>query len=300
MCEWTSIAEAESGAQAIARCQTRPLGNLGIPIFSADCSAEGSVIELYGPEGTGKSSLALHAIVSTILPQRFHGVDLGGCQSGAVLIDLDYKFQLDRLRQCLQGRIRQAFPPARLSPHVLEAVVNDSLARLLIATVADSRQLVATLYALEAVIASKPHIRLLVLDGISALHWIDSSRTGESRTCATRREVARAVTSLKDTNALLVIATKSAIFHPSSYRQDKRTVSGADRATMHKEFMGQDWTAIVSHRFVLSQGAATEYGSRDHDAQSAGSTSWVMSQQYPSKGLSCRFNVAATGVQFCS
>ena len=134
--------------QAIARCQTRPLGNLGIPIFSADCSAEGSVvrptqcawirhprcqgkfpgqaatsvlrafprvpwtpsqalpcvrslrtiharlltrscadcgcwhaqIELYGPEGTGKSSLALHAIVSTILPQRFHGVDLGGCQ----------------------------------------------------------------------------------------------------------------------------------------------------------------------------------------------------------------------------
>ena len=46
-------------------------------------------------------------------------------------------------------------------------------------------KLVATLYALEAVIASKPHIRLLVLDGISALHWIDSSRTGESRTvCA--------------------------------------------------------------------------------------------------------------------
>ena len=63
-----------------------------------------------------------------------------GAQSGAVLIDLDYKFQLDRLRQCLQGRIRQAFPPARLSPQVLEAVVNDSLARLLIATVADSRQ----------------------------------------------------------------------------------------------------------------------------------------------------------------
>jgi RecA/RadA recombinase len=134
-------------------------------------------VEVYGGEGAGKSALALNAIISAILPKT-HGGDGGS----AVLLDLDYKFAFARLHEMIEHRIRAAVASTATAGREqrgtnevadadadVEATMSAVLARLMVAHVADTKQLLATLHVLPAVIAANPTIRLLVIDSVSAL-----------------------------------------------------------------------------------------------------------------------------------
>lgn len=55
------------------------------------------MVELYGPEGSGKSELALHYIAKTCLPTQWKGYPLGGLGAKVIFIDTEYKFSILRL-----------------------------------------------------------------------------------------------------------------------------------------------------------------------------------------------------------
>ncbi|EWM27499.1 hypothetical protein Naga_100099g2 [Nannochloropsis gaditana] len=63
----------------------------------------GTVLELYGASGSGKTEVALNAVCGWVLPRKFSGV--GGV---AVVVDMDFRVDVRRLRCLLLGRIRKA------------------------------------------------------------------------------------------------------------------------------------------------------------------------------------------------
>ncbi|XP_059152154.1 DNA repair protein XRCC2-like [Physella acuta] len=97
-----ALKKAESGAQLLARLSTRPDLTPVDPFVFGNFSSHGStccgqVVELYGPEGSGKSELALHYIAKTCLPTQWKGYPLGGLGAKVIFIDTEYKFSILRL-----------------------------------------------------------------------------------------------------------------------------------------------------------------------------------------------------------
>ena len=58
-------------------------------------------------------------------------------------------------------------------------LMDESLARLLVATCTDSPTLEATVHTLPAIQHSHPHIRFLMIDSVCEFHWDDRSAGGE-------------------------------------------------------------------------------------------------------------------------
>ena len=52
----------------------------------------GSITELYGEEGCGKSQFLLHLIAQCVSPLTWRGVAVGGLEISVVLFDFDYQF----------------------------------------------------------------------------------------------------------------------------------------------------------------------------------------------------------------
>ena len=67
-----------------------------------------SVLEIYGPSGSGKSGLLLAYVANCILPEEHRGVLYGGQGGCVVYLDLDCKFDIRRLRKLLTLRIHQS------------------------------------------------------------------------------------------------------------------------------------------------------------------------------------------------
>ena len=56
----------------------------------------GSILELYGEEGCGKSQFLMHFFARCVLPMEWKGVRLGGHNIGVIFFDLDYQFNVLR------------------------------------------------------------------------------------------------------------------------------------------------------------------------------------------------------------
>lgn len=88
--------------QLFARLQKRPrLVNLHSLLLPAPVMEDRSIVEIHGGTGSGKSVLMTHLIAQCILD-----VDCGGCGGSAVFIDLDHKFDIDRLHRVLSCALK--------------------------------------------------------------------------------------------------------------------------------------------------------------------------------------------------
>ncbi|GFN73519.1 DNA repair protein xrcc2-like [Plakobranchus ocellatus] len=119
------FARQESGVQLLTRLRSRPdLSKLDPHIFGqqqpASSSASsysrwihsktrklstvttGHLVEIYGPEGAGKSELALHYVARTCLPCFWKDISLGGLGAHAVVVDTELKFSVLRLAVILE------------------------------------------------------------------------------------------------------------------------------------------------------------------------------------------------------
>ena len=62
-------------------------------------------MEIFGPEGAGKTELALHYLAKVCLPQSQNGVRIGGVGAKAVLVDTELKFSVLRLAVIMEKQI---------------------------------------------------------------------------------------------------------------------------------------------------------------------------------------------------
>ena len=141
--------------------------------------SRGNVIELQGPSGSGKTRLVYDAIISCILPARHSGIELGGWNQAAMVLDTDETFDVRQLCQLLDARINAAAEEESMTDDSnVMGVQDEALRNLHIFRPQSSTQVAATLMHLPRYHWDEPHIQhreigLLVIDSLSTFYWED-------------------------------------------------------------------------------------------------------------------------------
>lgn len=228
-------------SQVFSRLGTKELlGDLGLPVFSHLGSvqaglAPGSVVEVCGCEGVGKTELLLNMAACCVLPKSWKGVEVSGREAGAVYICTDYKFSALRVAALLDGRIHSALasssPGAALPPlsesvpahaaasdtgshaqsdHLeTDQLIHECLSRLHILYCSSTPELVAALHSLEAFLLGHPEVCLLMVDPLDSFCWQDRAECGGSREFEQRQSLwASALSRLSREHQLVVVATR--------------------------------------------------------------------------------------------
>uniref|UniRef100_M3ZS46 X-ray repair cross complementing 2 n=2 Tax=Xiphophorus TaxID=8082 RepID=M3ZS46_XIPMA len=217
--------------QLLARLEARRcLKDIEPQLFADDGGPDrGEVVEVYGPEGTGKTELLYHLLCRCVLPEA-----AGGLEVDVVFVDTDYSLDVFRLASVLDSR--------------LSAVLRSCLSRLLVVRCSSSSELLLTLHFLETTLSSRPKAALLLIDSISAFYWSDRSEGGAS--------VAKQEEKLSRCSELLgrllrdYRITIFATCHPI-----RRTSSGPPSSSSEadRSHLCRAWQRLVTHRLVCSK-----------------------------------------------
>ncbi len=264
----------DNHAQFFARRSARQRsGDYGLP-FLEDVRP-GSVVELVGSEGTGKTQVLMHMIVTTVLPKRF-----GGMEAGAVIVDADMRFPFYRLATVLEARIR-AQPPAPVaaaaaatslprgglvSDEEVRLALLDSLDRVIMMQTRTSTELLAALHSIWGILDVDPLVSLLCIDSISAFYWQDRSAAGDlpNEATLTQRGVIKALGKLQADFPLVVAVTKPVFFtHREGFKADQQHQQHQQREMMNlppelvfRDHMCKEWFQFVTHKLILGEGGA--------------------------------------------
>ncbi|XP_023181713.1 DNA repair protein XRCC2 isoform X1 [Xiphophorus maculatus] len=226
--------------QLLARLEARRcLKDIEPQLFADDGGPDrGEVVEVYGPEGTGKTELLYHLLCRCVLPEA-----AGGLEVDVVFVDTDYSLDVFRLASVLDSRLS-----ADGSAGSDDAVLRSCLSRLLVVRCSSSSELLLTLHFLETTLSSRPKAALLLIDSISAFYWSDRSEGGAS--------VAKQEEKLSRCSELLgrllrdYRITIFATCHPI-----RRTSSGPPSSSSEadRSHLCRAWQRLVTHRLVCSK-----------------------------------------------
>lgn len=244
---------------------------LEINIFP-DGPTPGTVTELCGEEGCGKTQFLLHLLVGAILPRSQNGVEIGGLETGVLLIDTECQFSTVRLMGILESRIRHA--PSRsdadgetsISEENLDSVIRDSLKRLHLVRCHSSDNLLLTLHSVESLLSAQSNIGLLLLDSMSAFYWIDRSNIPDSNAMreAAFAKKTSALSHLVRTYKLAAFVTTTALFEKRRTQQGGfggddgsfgRAAPSSESRESHEysDYLGRSWQRLVSQRLVFAK-----------------------------------------------
>ncbi|XP_035980660.1 DNA repair protein XRCC2-like [Fundulus heteroclitus] len=238
---------AESGTQLFARLEARRcLKDIEPRLFADDGGPDhGEVVELYGPEGTGKTELLYHLLCRCVLP-----VAAGGLEVDVVFVDTDYSLDMFRLVSILDNRLNAGVSTSLTSARSNDAALRSCLSRLLVVHCCSSSQLLLTFHFLETTLSSRPSVALLLIDSISAFYWPDRSEGGAS---VTRQEeklskCSELMARLLRDYRITIFATCHTIRRSSSGPSSSSSASEPDRS-----YLCRSWQRLVTHRLLCSR-----------------------------------------------
>ncbi|XP_075308805.1 DNA repair protein XRCC2 [Odontesthes bonariensis] len=229
---------SESGTQLFARLEARRcLKDIEPRLFPNDGGPDhGEVVELYGPEGTGKTELLYHLLCRCVLPEA-----AGGLEVDVVFLDTDYSLDMFRLVSILDGRLN-----AGSSAASEDSALRSCLSRLLVVHCSSSSQLLLTLHFLDTTLSSRPGLALLVIDSVSAFYWLDRCEVGVAKQEERLSKCAELLGRLLRDYKFTIFATCHAI--RSSYSGPSSSSSATDRP-----YLCRPWQRLVSHRLLCSR-----------------------------------------------
>ena len=214
----------------------------------------GTVTELFGREGSGKTQFLLNLIATCILPSTWKGQVIEGLAVDVVYIDTDFHFSLIRFIGILENRIKMKMQE-NLFKTDADELISMSLQRLHFIRCHNSFQLLTSLYSLEQLLMKSPQISLLIIDSISAFYWLDrmsqldvyDNRFSSSRLA----QIADLLKRLTVDYNLLTFVTKAAFMERREHPLDSAAMehkSENEQFPIHFEYLGQQWQACVNNR----------------------------------------------------
>eukprot|EP00066_Takifugu_rubripes_P017210 XP_011606476.1 PREDICTED: DNA repair protein XRCC2 [Takifugu rubripes] len=283
----------ESGAQLFARLEARRcLKDIEPRLFPAHGGPEhGDVVELHGPEGTGKTELLYHLLCRCVMPTA-----AGGLEVEVIFVDTDYSLDMLRLVSILDRRLSEAHSSGAASAAAPELALRSCLSRLLVVHCSSSSQLVLTLHLLETSFLSRPGLALLLIDSISAFYWLDRSEGGGSTTKQEEKlsKCSLLLARLLRDYRITVFATCHAI-----RRNFAGLPASSDFARPH---LCRSWQRLVKHRLLCSREETVDSMSDSVKGDKGERRRQVFGVQYTSSSLpsqrSSSFYVSDGGVQF--
>jgi DNA-repair protein XRCC2 len=100
----------ENAAQLMRRTRCVPLPTRVGFLDSAlrgGALAAGDVLELYGQSASGKTELVYQILLACIMPAKYNDFEFLGIGAGALVVDLDCRFNLLRFSSMLQERFSE-------------------------------------------------------------------------------------------------------------------------------------------------------------------------------------------------
>lgn len=165
---------SEGGLELLSRFSEKPRSiNLDDVLFSSDIDNR-SIIEIAGASATGKTVLLCQFIAKCILPARYKGIEIDGCDACAILIDTLGHVQMSKIAELMRATVRSACQVAAdvQSPaETVDYIVNKSLENLTVISCCNNDQLQLTLHTLEDEFLGNERIALLAIDNILAYYW---------------------------------------------------------------------------------------------------------------------------------
>ncbi|KAM9839741.1 DNA repair protein XRCC2 [Aulostomus maculatus] len=295
---WGAAAGGEVVTTLFARLDPRRcLRDIEPRLFPNDGGPNhGEVVELYGLEGTGKTELLYHLLCRCVLP-----VTAGGLEVGAIFVDTDYSLDMLRLVSILECRLTAARSTSSPSVAPDEAALHVCLSRLLVVHCSSSSQLLLTLHYLEASLASRPGLALLIINSISAFYWVDRCEGGVSITKQeeTLSKAAELLAQLLRDYRITVFASCQAVRRSSG--GPSPSSSDPDRP-----YLCRSWQRLVTHRILCSGQETANNMATAPGGNKERQIRWVFSTHCTSSSASSRtklhrsscFCVTEAGVEF--
>lgn len=251
----------ESGAQLFARLEARRcLKDIEKKLFPGDGGPEhGEVVELYGPEGTGKTELLYHLLSRCLLP-----LSAGGLEVDVVFMDTDYSLDMLRLVSILDSRLNAARSSSSSGSD--EELLGSCLSRLLVVHCSSSSQLLLTLHFLETTLTSRPRVALLLIDSISAFYWPDRCEGGTSITKQEEKlsKCAELLGRLLRDYRITVFATCHAIRRNYSGPSSFSSSSSSSSSDIDRPYLCRPWQRLVTHRLLCSRQETTNMAANNN------------------------------------
>jgi hypothetical protein len=117
------------------------------------------------------------------------------------------------------------------------SLIQDCLSRVYVLRCSTSLQWLASLSSVRSLLAFDPSIRLLAIDSITSLHWLDQA--SGSTVPETQRGIVKLLkVLLAELKGLVVLCVKALLF----------STSGGGVG----EYMDREWTQLVTHRYTFT------------------------------------------------
>lgn len=207
---------SETGLQLFGRLVARPsLAGLEDTLFPGGPGPK-EVVEVGGDPGCGKTLLLTQMVARCVLPHIWEGIETGGLATGVVLLDTDHHFQMYKLISMMESRMAGC----GFTVTQLEEIVKDSLGRLTVYEVADSRQLVATLFSAQTVVSTRTDIGLVLLDSVCAFYWHDAMTAGTKKMDVYAKNTLKTVQKALGDFKGVIVYTRPSYFHTKASKSD--------------------------------------------------------------------------------
>ena len=129
----------------------------------------------------------------------------------------------------------------------VESFVTSCLQRLYVVRCSSSDELLVTIYSLETILSAKAEFSIVLIDTISAFHWVDKGAClSYNRTENIQQQIAEALEHLISTYHLTLVVTKQEFFKPST------EASQPSEAIEHQEYLSPAWQKMATRRITLS------------------------------------------------
>ena len=247
--------ESESGAQLFCRLSkkfgikdTDPYLFQQVPHLSRE---KCTVVELFGAESCGKTEIILNLVVNTILPVKWKNVNIGGLNSGVILIDNEFKFPFMRLMAVIEERFVKYTrgEKASLALEDCKSFALEALENFVILNCRSSKEFLVTLYSIEKLLKSYPNAILLCIENISSFGIIDAV-SDEKNIYRTQTQIAVIFKKLLQEHKMNILYTRPNFKLYGNYEEFYRKL-----IDVKKRYLGNRMEVI---RFSLSKSVVTE------------------------------------------
>ncbi|KAL9608399.1 MAG: hypothetical protein Q9167_006762 [Letrouitia subvulpina] len=265
-----------------------------------------SVLEICGAEPcSGKTQLLYHIISLQLLPPEHDGIQLHGRGSAVVLLDLDSRFSILRLRDIMKGYISSCpLSPNQVPDADPSDLIHESLQHLHVFRPQSSVSLFATLSTIEGYLfntashlSANRCLGAIVLNNLNAFLWQDRLDEAEdpnhdptvpypqsSGLLSHRwRQIVVSLRRLRATFSCNVFATSSAL--SSLVRASRST--GYPNSSLRPHLPGS-WTSFVTVKLIVKRNSVRKFasgmsieemtreaGMRREAVEKSGFTAWV-------------------------
>ena len=236
-----------------------------------------------GESGSGKSLFLLHLMCQTLLPRLWHGVELGGCGAGVVVIDTDLRFNIMQISLMMETTLKKKIKQATIeiskkkkksddennagkSPtcvydkreltklvrlgkkaltEAIKTFVQSLLKNLIYLKCYHSEQFVVTLLTIDHVLASQQSVSLVCIDSVSAYYWHDRTYVVDSWKSAEQHynKIFSVFFSHLRKAGVVVVGVRQLLYNAS--KSDKGLCETESNDVYN--FLGKEWYANVKY-----------------------------------------------------